>query len=85
MRKVAANLDIDPSTLGKIERNQRKPNYKLIMRMSKVFKVNARELLIKFLSDKIVFEIADKDYGMDVLKASRKKIEYLNKTKNIQP
>ena len=85
LRKVAANLDIDPSTLGKIERNQRKPNKEIIQKMSEIFKVNSQELHIKSLSDRIAFEIADKDYCIEVLKASRKKIEYLRKLKNIKP
>lgn len=84
LRKVAARLDIDPSTLGKIERSQRKPNNEIIQRMSKIFKVSKKELLIKSVSDKIAFEIADKDYCIEVLKESRKKIEYIRKSKNIK-
>ncbi|MBN1186871.1 MAG: helix-turn-helix transcriptional regulator [Bacteroidales bacterium] len=81
LRKLAANLDIDPSTLGKIERNQRKPTKEIISKLTKIFKLNSNELLIKFISDKYAFEIADKDYSLEILKATRKKIAYLNKMK----
>ena len=85
LRKLAANLDIDPSTLGKIERNQRKPTKEIISKLSKIFKVNLNELLVKHISDKYAFEIADKEYSLEVLKATRKKIVYLNKIKKEKP
>ena len=85
LRKLAANLDIDPSTLGKIERNQRKPTNEIINKLSKIFKVNSNDLLVKFISDKYAFEIADKEYSLEVLKATRKKVVYLNKIKKEKP
>jgi transcriptional regulator with XRE-family HTH domain len=80
LREVSEYLKIDISLLGKIEKNNRKPNKKLIESLAKYFKVSVRELQIAFLSDKVVYEIRDEDFAHEVLKVAERKVKYL-KTK----
>jgi len=76
LRKLAALLDIDQSTLSKIERNERKANLQLIAEIAKIFKVNKKELLVNFYSDIVSYEIEEeKDYS-EILKLAEAKIEY---------
>jgi transcriptional regulator with XRE-family HTH domain len=59
LRKVAAHLDIDPSTLGKIERNERSANKEMIEKFAVIFSINSKTLLVSFLSDKVAYEIME--------------------------
>lgn len=76
LRKLAALLDIDQSTLSKIERNERKANPDLIDKLSKIFKADKKELHISFVSDKVVYELLDEESSIDILKVAEEKIKY---------
>jgi transcriptional regulator with XRE-family HTH domain len=77
LRKVAAQLDIDPSLLGKIERNERHPTKEVIIGISKVFKVDIKILQREYVSDQIAYKIIDEDADIDILRIAEKKIHYL--------
>jgi transcriptional regulator with XRE-family HTH domain len=76
LRKLAASLDIDQSTLSKIETNQRHATKEMIPIISKVFKIDIKELKVKFLSEKILYEIQDEEHGLDALKLAEEAITY---------
>ena len=59
LREVAANIEIDPSLLAKIERNQRQPTKQLIKNVANFFEVNENGLLEEFLSDQIAYKILE--------------------------
>jgi transcriptional regulator with XRE-family HTH domain len=77
LRKIAAQLDIDPSILGRIERNERKANKDLIAKIAIIFNQSEKDLLNKFLSDTIAYKILDEDADIEVLKVAEQKVEYL--------
>jgi len=74
-------LDIDPTILWKIERNERPANKDVVAGISKIFNQNKDDLLKRFLSDQIACKIIDEDVDIEVLKVAEQKVEYL-KTKN---
>lgn len=76
LRRLAALLDIDQSTLSKIERNERKANPDLIDKLSKIFNADKNELHISFVSDKVVYELLDEESSIDILKVAEEKIKY---------
>jgi len=80
LRKVAAYLDIDQAILSKIERGQRKLSKEQVSKLAKFFDYDEKEMMIIFLSDKIVNEIKDEDYAMKALKVAEEKISYLAKS-----
>lgn len=82
LRKVAAELDIDQSILSKIERGERKAAKKQIIQIAKIFKVDEKELLINYLSDRILYDLRDEDLATDALKVAEKKIKYMSKKQN---
>ena len=63
LRKVAAQLDIDTSTLSKVERGERPISIDYLKPLSQILNTDYKELQIKFLADSI-----DANYG---------KLEYL--------
>ena len=82
LRKVAAELDIDQSILSKIERGERKASKKQIIQIARIFNVDEKELLINYLSDKVLYELIDEELVADVLKVAEKKIKYMIKNRN---
>ncbi|MBI4645493.1 MAG: helix-turn-helix transcriptional regulator [Bacteroidia bacterium] len=76
LRKLAAYLDIDQSTLSKIERNERRPTKEIIPILSKVFKIDIKDLKVKYLSEKILYEIQDEKHGLDALKVAEQTFSY---------
>ena len=83
LRKVAALLDIDVAILSKMERGERKLSKEVVSKLADIYKCNPEELLVLFLSEKIMYEIQDEDLGEKALKVAEKKVKYLkaNKTK----
>lgn len=85
LRKLAASLDIDQSTLSKIERDERKPNTKMIEQIAKIFKTDKTSLLVTFFSDIIADEIQKENSFSEILQVAEAKIEYQrNKIKKVK-
>ncbi|HVA98948.1 MAG TPA: helix-turn-helix transcriptional regulator [Bacteroidia bacterium] len=76
LRKLAALLDIDQSTLSKIERDERKPNIIMIDEISKIFKTDKKELLVSFYSDIVCYEIKEENSFSEILQVAEAKIQY---------
>jgi predicted nucleotidyltransferase len=79
LRIVAASLDIDQAILSKIERGQRKPGRELVSKLAAYYKVKEDEMLVYWLSDKLVYELADEEMALQALKLAEEKILYATK------
>jgi len=77
IRKIAAQLDIDATLLGKIERDERPANKEVIAGIAKIFNQSEKDLFHRFLSDRIAYKILDEDADINVLRVAEQKIEYL--------
>ena len=75
---VAAYLDIDQAILSRIERGQRKPTRDQVVKLAKYFKVNENDLLVAWLSDKLVYEVADEQNALKALQVAEEKVKYQN-------
>jgi transcriptional regulator with XRE-family HTH domain len=82
LRKIAAQLDIDPSLLGKIERNERQPTKEQIKKLADIFKQDEHFLLSQNLSDQIAYKILEEESDIDILKVAEEKVNYLKRKKN---
>lgn len=83
LRKVAAILDIDTSTLSKIEKGERNANREIVKALSDYFNQDYQEMLVIFLSDKIAYELQEEDCSKKVLKVAEQKISYFKKTNKV--
>lgn len=83
LRKVAALLDIDVAILSKMERGERKITKEVVLKLADIYDYNPDELLVLFLSDKIMYQIQDEYLGEKALKVTEERVKYLkaNKTK----
>ncbi|MEZ4969417.1 MAG: helix-turn-helix transcriptional regulator [Flavobacteriaceae bacterium] len=77
LRKVAALLDIDVAVLSKMERGERRITKEVVLKLADIYGYNADELLVLFLSDKILNEIQDEDLGMEALKVAEERVKYI--------
>jgi HTH-type transcriptional regulator, competence development regulator len=85
LRKVADYLDIDQAILSKIERGQRFASREQVIKLAGFFNIDESSLLVAWLSDKLVTEVADEDIALEALQAAEKKVEYLIFCKNEYP
>jgi transcriptional regulator with XRE-family HTH domain len=76
LRKLAALLDIDQSTLSKIERGERPVSRQMLPIIAKTFKVDEKELVIKFMSKQVAYQLADEKYAKDILIAAEEELSY---------
>ena len=81
LREVAAELQVDPSLLSKIERGDKRPTREQVVQMTKIYKANGKELMVSYLSERIVFQVEDEDLAIDALKVAADIIKY-QKRKN---
>lgn len=82
LRKLAALLDIDQSTLSKLERGERPINRQMLPIIAKTFNVDEKELVIKFMSKQVAYQLAEEKYAKDILVATEEEIKYQIKKKN---
>jgi len=82
LRIVAAELNIDQSILSKIERGVRKAAKEQIIQIAEIFNVDEKELLINYLSDRVLYDLKDEDLATDALKVAEKKINYMAKNQD---
>lgn len=75
LREVSAGVGIDQALLSKIERGERLPNREQVLKFAKHFKAEKNELIIAWLSDKLVNELANEDLAKEALKIAEQKIE----------
>jgi transcriptional regulator with XRE-family HTH domain len=77
LRTVAAYLDIDQAILSRIERGQRKATREQVIKLAEYFKVEEDNLLVEWLSDKVVYEVLYEDVALQALRVAEEKVEYL--------
>jgi transcriptional regulator with XRE-family HTH domain len=81
LRKVAALLDIDVAILSKMERGERKITKEVVLKLADIYDYDADDLLVLFLSDKILYEIQDEDLGIEALKVAEERAKYIKANK----
>lgn len=81
LRTVAAYLDIDQAILSKIERGQRNANREQVIKLAIYFKVKEDDLLVQWLSDKLVYEVENEDMALKALQVAEEKVKYITKQK----
>jgi transcriptional regulator with XRE-family HTH domain len=81
LREVGAELSLDLTLLSKIERNDRMPTKEQVKALSKFYEDKKNEVVIAWLSDKLVYEIQNEDLGLEAMKVAEQKIEYLKTQK----
>ena len=78
LRTVAAYLDIDQAILSKIETGKRQAKKNHIIKLANYFKVNKEELLVNWLSSRILYELQDEELASKAIKLAEEQITYIS-------
>lgn len=75
LRKVAAQLDIDTSTLSKVERGERPASPEYLKPLAEILEIELKEIQTKFIADKISKDFNGLEHLSDGLKEAEKQIK----------
>lgn len=82
LRHVANHIDIDQSTLSKIERNEKiAPKY-IVRPLADLFGVEFKEIQIAYLSDRLYNEVKSEDYVVESVEEALKRLHSESTNKN---
>jgi len=76
LRKVAAAIDIDVAILSKMERGERRLTKEIVQKLANLYNYNQEELLVLYLSEKVLYEIGDEDLALKALQVAEEQIKY---------
>lgn len=76
LRKVAALADIDVAILSKMERGERKLSKDIVLKLAEIYQHDADELVIMYLSEKILYEIGDEALAGQALLMAEESVAY---------
>jgi len=74
LRKLSALLDLDQSTLSKVERSQRTLPSELLPALARAFGLNEDELRVRYLSDKILLQLRSETLVREVLRVAEERV-----------
>ena len=77
LRTVAAFLDMDQAILSKIERGQRNISRAQVVKLAGYYEAKEEDLLIAWLSDKLVYEVEDEEHAIKALQVAEEKVNYI--------
>lgn len=83
LREISNLLGVDVSFLSKVETGDKRPTKEQILKIGQIFNLDVKELMIAYLSDRLVYEIRNEDFASEALKVAERKIEYLKKSNRI--
>lgn len=75
LRSVANQIDFDQSSLSKVERNEMSAPSKVIKPLSKVLNIGYKELQIKYLSEKLFYQLKNQDYATEAIEIVKRRLE----------
>lgn len=76
LRKAAVAIDIDVAILSKVERGERKFSKELILKLAELYKTDPNELIIGFLSERVLYELEEEEFGLEALKVAEEQLKY---------
>lgn len=76
LKTASEKLNTDPAILSKIENGKRTATKETVRKLAKYFKVNEKDLLIAWLSDKLIYESEDISLSLEAFKVAEEKIAY---------
>lgn len=81
LREVASKLDVDPSLLSKIERGGKRAVREQVVRMAKMYEADEKELMISYLSERVIYQIENEDLAIEALRVAEQMIKHKKRKK----
>lgn len=76
LEDVKAKTGINKTLLSRIENGKRLPTKEQVIQLSKFYNVEKSDLIIQWLSDKLVYEVRDEEAALEAIQVAEEKIKY---------
>lgn len=76
LQYVHSKTRISLSILSRIENNKRLPTKPQLLQLAKLYNCDKHKLLVHWLSDKVVLDIKNEDFGLEALQIAEEKVLY---------
>jgi site-specific DNA-methyltransferase (adenine-specific) len=76
LEDVTKKTGINKTILSRIENGKRLPTKEQVTQLGKYYKAEKNNLIIQWLSDKIVYEVKDEDFALQAMQVAEEKIKY---------
>jgi len=74
IRQVAFQLDIDPSLLSRIERGNKRPTRKQVVKLSTILCTSEHDLMACYLKERVLRELKDEPLALKAIVMAEKQI-----------
>lgn len=76
LEEVNKETGINKTLLSRIENGKRLPTKEQVIQLSKYYKVTKNELIVQWLSDKLVYEVKGENSALEAIRVAEVKIKY---------
>lgn len=76
LRQLAAALEVDTALVSKLERGERKAQREQVSKLATFLQVPEENLLIVWLSDKVIDALGEEPLALKALKITEKRIKH---------
>ncbi len=77
LQDVTRATRIDYTLLSRIETGKRLPTKEQIKKLALFYKYDEKELITHLISDKILYEIKDEEFGVEAMQLAERKMQYV--------
>lgn len=81
LQDVTGTTGINTTLLSRIENDKRLPTREQVNLLCNYYKVQKNEIIVQWLSDKIVYEMQDEDLALAAMQVAEEKVTYLKALK----
>lgn len=81
LQDVTSLTGINKTLLSRIENDKRLPTKEQVNLLCNYYKVQKNEIIVQWLSDKIVYEIQDEDLALAAMQVAEEKVTYIKAQK----
>jgi len=75
LKSTGEAIDYSPRLLSKIEKNKKKAPTILVKKLSTLYKTPYKELIVKYLSEKIYYQLKSTEYANEILDTVKKRVK----------
>lgn len=81
LQDVTSITGINKTLLSRIENDKRLPTREQVNLLCNYYKVHKNEIIVQWLSDKIVYEMQDEDLALVAMQVAEEKVTYIKAQK----
>ena len=81
LQDVTAITGINKTLLSRIENDKRLPTREQVNLLCNYYKIQKNEIIVQWLSDKIVYEVQNEDLALAAMQVAEEKVTYIKAQK----